>query len=63
MSTKFPGGLVRSSGPTIVGPVDGEGGSAPGVWTLQAQLQAKAAGTTWANIAGCNSFTVATQKS
>ena len=35
MSTKFPGGLVRSSGPTIVGPVGGEGGSAPGVWTLE----------------------------
>ena len=34
MSTKFPGGVISKTAPTVVGPVGGEGGSAPGVWTL-----------------------------
>lgn len=34
MSRKYPGGLIRKTPPTITPPVDGEGGSAPGVWTL-----------------------------
>ena len=34
MSQKYPGGLITKSPPATVGPVDGEGGSAPGVWTL-----------------------------
>jgi alpha-tubulin suppressor-like RCC1 family protein len=35
MSTRYPGGLIRKTPPTITPPVDGEGGSAPGVWTLE----------------------------
>ena len=35
MSDRYPGGLIRKTPPTIVGPVDGEGGSAPGIWTLE----------------------------
>ena len=35
MSKKYPGGLIRKTPPTITPPVDGEGGSAPGVWTLE----------------------------
>lgn len=37
MSFRYPGGLIRETGPTVVGPVGGEGGSAPGVWTLGQQ--------------------------
>lgn len=35
MSQRYPGGFIFRSNPTIVGPTDGEGGSAPGVWTLE----------------------------
>jgi len=35
MSTRYPGGFINRSAPVIVGPTDGEGGSAPGVWTLE----------------------------
>lgn len=35
MSNTYPGGLIRKTPPTITPPVDGEGGSAPGVWTLE----------------------------
>jgi alpha-tubulin suppressor-like RCC1 family protein len=35
MSTRYPGGLIRKTPPTITPPVGGEGGSAPGVWTLE----------------------------
>ena len=35
MSTRYPGGFISRSAPVIVGPVDGEGGSATGVWTLE----------------------------
>jgi alpha-tubulin suppressor-like RCC1 family protein len=34
MSIQYPGGFITKSPPAVVGPVDGEGGSAPGVWTL-----------------------------
>jgi alpha-tubulin suppressor-like RCC1 family protein len=33
MSDRYPGGLIRKTPPTITPPVDGEGGSAPGIWT------------------------------
>lgn len=35
MSTRYPGGFINRSAPVIVGPTNGEGGSAPGVWTLE----------------------------
>lgn len=35
MSIRYPGGLINRSAPVIVGPTGGEGGSAPGVWTLE----------------------------
>ena len=38
MSQKFPGGIISKTAPVTVGPVDGEGGSAPGVWTLEQAL-------------------------
>lgn len=34
MSGKWPGGFITKTAPTVVGPVEGEGGSAPGIWTL-----------------------------
>ena len=34
MSGKWPGGFIKKTAPTIVGPVNDEGGSASGVWTL-----------------------------
>ena len=39
MSDRYPGGLIRKTPPTITPPVDGEGGSAPGVWTLTQALE------------------------
>lgn len=39
MSQKYPGGLIRKTPPTTVGPVDGEGGSAPGIWTLEQAME------------------------
>jgi alpha-tubulin suppressor-like RCC1 family protein len=35
MSQRYPGGLLSRSAPVVVGPTDGEGGSASGVWTLE----------------------------
>jgi alpha-tubulin suppressor-like RCC1 family protein len=35
MSERYPGGFINRSSPVVVGPTDGEGGSAPGVWTLE----------------------------
>lgn len=35
MSQRYPGGLIRKTPPTVTGPTDGEGGSAPGIWTLE----------------------------
>ena len=34
MSQKWPGGFINKTAPTVVGPTDGEGGSASGIWTL-----------------------------
>ena len=34
MSGKWPGGFIKKTAPTVVGPVNGEGGSASGIWTL-----------------------------
>ena len=34
MSGKWPGGFINKTAPTVVGPVDGEGGTASGIWTL-----------------------------
>lgn len=34
MSGKWPGGFITKLAPTVVGPVDGEGGTASGIWTL-----------------------------
>ncbi|NBS71667.1 hypothetical protein EBT31_22560, partial [bacterium] len=39
MSEKWPGGLITKSPPATVGPTDGEGGSAPGVWTLDQAME------------------------
>jgi len=38
VSQKYPGGIINKTAPVTVGPVDGEGGSAPGVWTLDQAL-------------------------
>lgn len=37
MSQRYPGGLIRKSAPVVVGPTGSppEGGSAPGIWTLE----------------------------
>ena len=35
MSDRYPGGLIRKTPPTITPPVDGEGGSASGIWTME----------------------------
>jgi len=34
MSGKWPGGFIKKTAPTVVGPTDGEGGTASGIWTL-----------------------------
>jgi alpha-tubulin suppressor-like RCC1 family protein len=34
MSGKWPGGFIKKTAPVVVGPVDGEGGTASGIWTL-----------------------------
>ena len=34
MSAKYPGGFIKAVAPVPVGPTGGEGGSAPGVWTI-----------------------------
>lgn len=39
MSQKYPGGIISKTAPVTVGPVDGEGGSAPGIWTLDQALE------------------------
>lgn len=38
MSQQYIGGFITKSPPAVVGPTDGEGGSAPGVWTLDQAL-------------------------
>jgi len=39
VSQKYPGGIISKTAPVTVGPVGGEGGSAPGVWTLTQALE------------------------
>ena len=34
MSGKWPGGFIKETAPAVVGPTDGEGGTASGIWTL-----------------------------
>ena len=45
MADRFPGGVISKTPPEIVAPVDGEGGSASGVWTLDEQLGLQKAGS------------------
>ena len=45
MADRFPSGVISKTPPTVVGPVDGEGGSASGVWTLDEQLGLQKAGS------------------
>ena len=35
MSDRYPGGIISATEPEPVGPTGGEGGSAPGIWTLE----------------------------
>jgi hypothetical protein len=44
MADRFPGGVISKTPPTVVAPVDGEGGSASGVWTLDEVLGYQKAG-------------------
>lgn len=37
MSDRYPGGIISATAPEPVGPTGGEGGSAPGVWTMEQQ--------------------------
>ena len=46
MSTKYPGGFITKTAPSITPPVGGEGGTAPGIWTLD-QAQWYIAQGTW----------------
>ena len=39
MAMRYEGGVISATAPTITAPVDGEGGSASGFWTLETQLQ------------------------
>jgi alpha-tubulin suppressor-like RCC1 family protein len=40
MSQRYPGGVISKTPPVTVGPdQDGEGGSAPGVWTLEQAME------------------------
>jgi alpha-tubulin suppressor-like RCC1 family protein len=45
MSTRYPGGFIYRSTPVVVGPIAGEGGSAPGIWTLEQAGYYKSLGT------------------
>jgi len=44
MGDRFPGGVISKTPPTVTPPVDGEGGSASGVWSLAEQLELQKAG-------------------
>jgi hypothetical protein len=44
MSFRYIAGLLGTA-PVVVGPVDGEGGSAPGIWTRPDQANLQALGT------------------
>jgi alpha-tubulin suppressor-like RCC1 family protein len=45
MSKRWLGGIVSGTAPTITGPLDGDGGSAPGVWSMEQAQNLNAAGT------------------
>jgi alpha-tubulin suppressor-like RCC1 family protein len=45
MADRFPGGVISKTPPEVVAPVDGEGGSASGVWTLDEVLGYQKAGS------------------
>lgn len=34
MSERWPGGIISATAPVVTGPTGGEGGSAPGIWTM-----------------------------
>ena len=44
MAERYPGGVISKTPPTITAPVDGEGGSASGMWTLDTVLEYEKAG-------------------
>ena len=39
MSMRYKGGVISTTSPTVTPPVDGEGGSASGIWSLETQAQ------------------------
>jgi alpha-tubulin suppressor-like RCC1 family protein len=39
MSMRYKGGVISATSPTVTPPVDGEGGSASGIWSLETQAQ------------------------
>ena len=39
MSMRYKGGVISATSPTVTPPVDGEGGSASGIWSLKTQAQ------------------------
>lgn len=45
MATKYVGGIISKTAPTVTPPVGGEGGSASGVWTMEQALPYIRAGT------------------
>ena len=45
MGDRFPGGVISKTPPVVVAPVDGEGGSASGLWSLTEQLDLQKAGS------------------
>ena len=46
MTTRWPGGIIRATAPTVVGPTFGEGGSTSGIWTKD-QADYYIANSTW----------------
>ena len=46
MSSRFKGGVVSATPPTITAPTDGEGGSTSGIWGMDNVVQEEG-GSTW----------------
>ena len=46
MSSRFKGGVVSATPPTITAPTDGEGGSTSGIWDMDNVVQEEG-GSTW----------------
>ena len=42
----YPGSIISKTAPTVVGPTNGEGGSASGIWTME-QADYYIANGTW----------------